>query len=187
MWKYQNFLSENFNFLVAKLSVYLNRLVLVMWLKTYFRTCAPSENWDKPAHCAVWSESFHDTFCLAKGAKFLHADNWDWSETAWMRMLIWVFVGHTCQKVFFFSISGSYFPQKKICCTKDAIISDSNAEHAGLNFQRQFEWYVKACFLEKKKKQEKKKIFQNVICWISPKSSKRLWEKDRIQKKMQHW
>ena len=28
--KYQNFLSENFHFLVAKVSIYLNRLVFVM-------------------------------------------------------------------------------------------------------------------------------------------------------------
>ena len=34
MKKYQNFLSENFHFLVGKLSVYLNRRVFVMaWYK----------------------------------------------------------------------------------------------------------------------------------------------------------
>ena len=30
IWKYQNFLSENFNFLVVKFSVYLNRLVFII-------------------------------------------------------------------------------------------------------------------------------------------------------------
>ena len=34
--KYQNFLSENFHFLVVKCSIYLNRLVLVMGIQYNF-------------------------------------------------------------------------------------------------------------------------------------------------------
>ena len=33
--KYQNFLSENFHFLVVKFSIYLNRRVIVMGFKLY--------------------------------------------------------------------------------------------------------------------------------------------------------
>ena len=40
-------------------------------------------------------------FCIAMDAAFLHADNGDSDQTARMRSLIGVFVGHTCHKVHF--------------------------------------------------------------------------------------
>ena len=43
-------------------------------------------------------------FWLAKDAKFLHADNEDSNQTARMRSLVWVFVGRTCQKMFFLQL-----------------------------------------------------------------------------------
>ena len=49
----------------------------------------------------VWSESSLGAYWIAKDAKFLHADNEDSHQTAQMRRLIWVFVGHACQKVHF--------------------------------------------------------------------------------------
>ena len=48
---------------------------------------------------AVWSESSPAAFWIAKDAKFLHWDNEDSDQTARMRILIWVFVGCTCQTV----------------------------------------------------------------------------------------
>ena len=39
MKKYQNFLSENFHFLVGKFSVYLNRHVFVMDIFFLFQVC----------------------------------------------------------------------------------------------------------------------------------------------------
>ena len=48
---------------------------------------------------AVWSESSLGAFCIAKDAKFLHADNEDSNQTARMRSLIWVFVFRKCQWV----------------------------------------------------------------------------------------
>ena len=50
---------------------------------------------------AVGSESSLGAFWIGKDAKFLHADNEDSDQTARMRRLIWVFVGHKCQKVRF--------------------------------------------------------------------------------------
>ena len=57
---------------------------------------------------AVWSESSLGKFWIAKGAKFLHADNEDSDQTAWMHKLIWVFVGRTCQKVRFLRLRLMY-------------------------------------------------------------------------------
>ena len=48
---------------------------------------------------AVWSESSLAAFRIAKAAKFLHAHNEDFDQTARTRRLIWVFVGRTCPKV----------------------------------------------------------------------------------------
>ena len=48
---------------------------------------------------AVWSEFSLGAFWICEYAKFLHADNEDSDQTAWMRSMIWVFVGRTCQKV----------------------------------------------------------------------------------------
>ena len=53
----------------------------------------------------VWSESSLGAFWVAKAAKFLHADNEDSDQIAQRRSLIWVFVGHTCQKVRFLTLS----------------------------------------------------------------------------------
>ena len=50
---------------------------------------------------AVWSESSPGTFWISKDAKFLHVDNEDSDQAAWMRRLIWVFFGPTLQKVRF--------------------------------------------------------------------------------------
>ena len=50
---------------------------------------------------AVWSESSLVAFWIVKDAKFLHADNENSNHTARMRRLIWVIVGHTCQKIRF--------------------------------------------------------------------------------------
>ena len=69
-------------------------------LKAYHQTYAPSENSDQSAR----SESSLGTFWIAKDAKFLHADNEDSDQTAWMRRLIWVFVGRTCQQVRFLTL-----------------------------------------------------------------------------------
>ena len=55
--KYQNFLSEKFHFLVAKLSVYLYRHVFVMT----FMGSVQNISWAQ-----IW---------VTKKAKFLHADN----------------------------------------------------------------------------------------------------------------
>ena len=43
---------------------------------------------------AVWSDSSLGTFWIAKDPKFLRVDNEDSNQTARMRRLIWVFVGH---------------------------------------------------------------------------------------------
>ena len=50
---------------------------------------------------AVWSESSPGTFCIARDAKFLHADNKDSDQ---MRRLRWIFVKRTCQKVRFLTL-----------------------------------------------------------------------------------
>ena len=42
----------------------------------------------------VWSESSMYACCIAKDAKFLHADNKDTNLTVRMHRLIWVFVAH---------------------------------------------------------------------------------------------
>ena len=43
-------LSENFQFLVVKFSIYLNRLGFLMHHKTYNKTCVTSKNSDQPVH-----------------------------------------------------------------------------------------------------------------------------------------
>ena len=50
---------------------------------------------------AVWSESSLGAFRIAKDAKVLYVDYELSDQTAWMRGMIWVFVGRTCQKVHF--------------------------------------------------------------------------------------
>ena len=61
---------------------------------------------------AVWSESSTNAFWIAKNAKFLHADNKDSDQTAWMRRLIWVLVGRTCQKIPFRMLCLTYWCSK---------------------------------------------------------------------------
>ena len=51
--------------------------------------------------CANQNLSSLGAFWLPKDAKFLHVDNKDSDQTVWMRRLIWVFVGSTCQRVHF--------------------------------------------------------------------------------------
>ena len=53
--------------------------------------CASSDDSDQPVHSAVWSESSLGAL-LAKGAKFLHADNKDSDQIARVRRMIWVCV-----------------------------------------------------------------------------------------------
>ena len=53
---------------------------------------------------AVWSESSLGAFWIAEDAKFLHTNNDDSDQTAWIRRLIWVFVGRTCQMVRFLTL-----------------------------------------------------------------------------------
>ena len=48
--------------------------------------------------CAVWSDS-----SLAAFAKFPLVENEGSDQTVQMRMLIWVLIGHACQKVRFLS------------------------------------------------------------------------------------
>ena len=48
---------------------------------------------------AVWSESSLGAVWIAKDTKFIHADNENYDQTARMRILIWVFVGHVCQNL----------------------------------------------------------------------------------------
>ena len=59
---------------------------------------------------AIWSESSLGAFWLAKGAKFLYADNEDSDQTAQMRRLIWVFVGRICQTVLFLALWRTFIP-----------------------------------------------------------------------------
>ena len=48
----------------------------------------------------VRSESSLGTFWVAMDAKFLHANNEDSDQTARMRRLIWIFVGHMYEDAF---------------------------------------------------------------------------------------
>ena len=50
---------------------------------------------------AAGSESSWTAFWIAKNAFFFHADNEDSVQNVKVRMLIWVFVGSTCQTVHF--------------------------------------------------------------------------------------
>ena len=66
---------------------------------TYLWPSAPSQASDQPLHLF----SLIKTFSVHKDS-FSHADNKDSDQTAWMRRLIWVFVGRTCQKVFYLTL-----------------------------------------------------------------------------------
>ena len=57
------------------------------------QTCVPSEDQIKPRKSRIFTG-------ISKDAKFLYADK-KTDQTAWMRRLIWVFVGRKCQKVCF--------------------------------------------------------------------------------------
>ena len=61
--------------------------------KTYFRTCAPSEDSDQSAHSYRLISIFSGHIWIAKGAKFLHANNEDSDQTARMPRLIRVLLG----------------------------------------------------------------------------------------------
>ena len=75
--------------------------------------CKPYCKWKEIFHTlSVWSESSVAAFWIAKGSKFLDADNEHSDDnvrkrtdiTARKRKLIWVFAGRTCQKVRFLTI-----------------------------------------------------------------------------------
>ena len=61
--------------------------------KTYFQTCAPSEDSDQSAHSYRLISIFSGHIWIAKGAKFLHANNEDSDQTARMPRLIRVLLG----------------------------------------------------------------------------------------------
>ena len=67
----------------------------------YLRTGAPSKNSDQPAPSHTLIRIFTEGILDVKDAKFLHADNEDFDQTARMRRLIWVLVRGTFQKVRF--------------------------------------------------------------------------------------
>ena len=52
----------------------------------------------------VWLESHVGIFWITKDAMFLQADNENSDETSWVRRIIWVCVGRTCQKVHFLTM-----------------------------------------------------------------------------------
>ena len=71
---------------------------------------------------AVWSESQLNAFWIAKDTKFLHAQNEDTGQTAWMRWLIRIFVGRTCQKVRFVTLLFI------CCCWKNVFWAHADSE-----------------------------------------------------------
>ena len=48
---------------------------------------------------AVWSESLQNTLWIDKDPKRLQADSEDFDQIVWMRRLIWVFAGRSCNVV----------------------------------------------------------------------------------------
>ena len=64
--------------------------------KRIFRHVRPTKIQISLCIRAVYAESSLSAFWTAKDAKFLHADNENFNQTARMRRLIGVFVGRTC-------------------------------------------------------------------------------------------
>ena len=79
-----------------KLQIYTNRNVR----KRTFAHVRPVKIQISLRTHTVRSESSLGTFWIALDAKFLHADNEDSDQTARMRRLIWVFVGHMYEGAF---------------------------------------------------------------------------------------
>ena len=87
----------------------------------------------RQAKIQIRSESSLGAVWIAKDAKFFHVDNEDSDQTAGMRRQIWLFIGHTFQRVRFLTFrltlwnhavqdSGKntfkcfYFLYENICC-----------------------------------------------------------------------
>ena len=120
---------KTFIFFIVKFLVYLNRHVFVMCFgkampcdisllplsdpqrKKTFEHRRPVKIQINLRIRTVWSEFSPTAFWIAKNAKFLHVDNEVWSYCAQIRRLIWVFVGHTCQKVCFSWEASFLFPR----------------------------------------------------------------------------
>ena len=79
----------------------------VFW-GTETSSASTSENIPSNMCARIHTESSLGAFWVAKGAKFFHAENVESDQTVRMRKLIWVFVGHTCQKVRFLTVSLDY-------------------------------------------------------------------------------
>ena len=73
--------------------------------KTFFLTCAPSEDSDQPAHSRSLIRIFAGRIWDIQGFKVCHVDQEDSDQTVWMRRLIWVFLGRTCTKIRFLTIN----------------------------------------------------------------------------------
>ena len=77
--------------------------------KRAFIHASPAKIQTRLRVCAVWSESSPGAFWTAKDTRSLHAENEDYDQTARVRRLIWVFVGHTCQKIRFLTLRFVYY------------------------------------------------------------------------------
>ena len=73
IWNISEFVTENFQFLVTKFSIYLNRRVFVWRQKTYLWPCAPSEDSDQPAYLRslISIKNVKPHFWVSKGIRFL--------------------------------------------------------------------------------------------------------------------
>ena len=85
--KLSEFLSENFHFLVVKFSIYLNRHVVVMILKSACESTLSDSNMKKICILAVQKASSEESCYIA-----------------YMRWLIWNIAGCTCAKWCFFDV-----------------------------------------------------------------------------------
>ena len=77
--------------------------------KRTFRTCAPSEDSDQPAHSRSLIRIFTGTFEKPKMRSVFRRKNEDADETALMHWLIWVVVGRICQYVPCLELRLKYF------------------------------------------------------------------------------
>ena len=82
IWKISVFLSENFQFLMVKLSVYLNRRVFVMCnvRKPTVGHMCPAKIQISPGIHTVWSESLLGASWIAKDASFFMQIKMTWSD-----------------------------------------------------------------------------------------------------------
>ena len=84
--------------------------------KTYFHSCAPSEDSDQPAHSRSLIRNYTWSIWIAMNAKFLQADNEDSDQTAGMRRLIRGWVVRTYRKVLFLTASPIFFSSEITNC-----------------------------------------------------------------------